>query len=597
MAADEVAGWLADPRPYNKGKHRGAWAGAIEDLIDSLSRLGPHAQKALADELAATRAALAGFPGQADSPDRAPAQTAVETLRRRWNDPLVWEAAWRDLLDACRDDGTSYDVLAARRDLLWRLAAFTQRPPLDLSERLSSVLDRSPCAVPQARLRLGESTAAMPGAETEPDAHPEVSEEELLELCRRLLLQPPTSGRHVVWLAFVNAASPRVVERTGALTLYDGNCLRERLREHAATPQADIPEELLNPRNPISIGYRFVPEGDDVVLIRADLGEGTFGDAVQTARERVHALVGLARFRTADHAWQPLHGYLHALDGRVVRVERFRPAEPSRRRPRESPVGHTLTSLTATLWDKLARANADLAHTAAAVHWWEQAQLQPSPAALVLNVRVLEVTATRVAIPDWISYLDTYLQSGWIRAVMYDTLFQTVNAALADAEHAVVDHHGELRALVQTFHAPQATSIAGFDAVAALAALPRLQEIYPLHTRTGRRLLHLSSRLQSPATLAAWSEELSERWKRARNRLRRSRNAIAHGGPVIGQVIASLDDMSRYLAAWSLSLLLDGTDTGQALVQPHQSFCEDADRWRQGLPSASDVGTALFPDA
>ncbi|MEU8365329.1 hypothetical protein AB0C27_55875 [Nonomuraea sp. NPDC048882] len=195
VAADEVAGWLADPRPYNTGKHRAAWAGAIDDLIDSLSRLGPHAQKALADELAATRAALAGFPGQADRPDRAPAQTAVETLRRRWNDPLVWEAAWRDLLDACRDDGTSYDVLAARRDLLWRLAASTQRPPLDLSERLSSVLDRSPCAVPQARLRLGESTAALPGAETEPDAHPEVSEEELLELCRRLLLQPPTGRK------------------------------------------------------------------------------------------------------------------------------------------------------------------------------------------------------------------------------------------------------------------------------------------------------------------------------------------------------------------------------------------------------------------
>jgi hypothetical protein len=58
-----------------------------------------------------------------------------------------------------------------------------------------------------------------------------------------------------------------------------------------------------------------VPEGDDVVVVRVDLDDGGLGDAVHVARERVHTLVGLARFRTGSDTWQPLNGCLQGFFG------------------------------------------------------------------------------------------------------------------------------------------------------------------------------------------------------------------------------------------------------------------------------------------
>ncbi|MFF5113673.1 hypothetical protein [Streptosporangium sp. NPDC000509] len=44
-----------------------------------------------------------------------------------------------------------------------------------------------------------------------------------------------------------------------------------------------------------------------------------------------------------------------------------------------------------------------------------------------------------------------------------------------------------------------------------------------------------------PAALAGWADGVAARWEVAQARLRRSRNAVAHGGPVTSDITATLD--------------------------------------------------------
>ncbi|MGP4102226.1 hypothetical protein [Nonomuraea sp. KM90] len=61
--------------PTTRASTRAPGAGAIDDLVEGLSRLGPQVRAALRDELAARQAAL---PGQADRPDRPQRMRPIE---------------------------------------------------------------------------------------------------------------------------------------------------------------------------------------------------------------------------------------------------------------------------------------------------------------------------------------------------------------------------------------------------------------------------------------------------------------------------------------------------------------------------------------
>ncbi|MGI5292676.1 hypothetical protein ACQEVF_56525 [Nonomuraea polychroma] len=213
VAAEEVAGWLGDRRPYVKQHHRRAWTETVKDFTAAVPRLGPRVHAALQPQLADVETTFAGFPGSSDAPDRQPRQDALAALQRRWADPVVLAAAWQDLVDACQDEATAYDVIVARRDMFWRLAQFTGRHAHAMSVELCSLLDRSPGDIMRARVKLGDIEAAPDGEQGECDQVPDLSEVDVLNLCRRLLLQPPGTANHVVWLAFVNATSPHIVEK------------------------------------------------------------------------------------------------------------------------------------------------------------------------------------------------------------------------------------------------------------------------------------------------------------------------------------------------------------------------------------------------
>lgn len=100
----------------------------------------------------------------------------------------------------------------------------------------------------------------------------DLSEEDILELCRRLLLRVPAPAHHVIWLAFADAAAPLTMKEIGPVTVFDGPWLRARLEDGFPRLMQPLPPELSHPDSDVS--HRHVPEGDDVVLARIDLGEG-----------------------------------------------------------------------------------------------------------------------------------------------------------------------------------------------------------------------------------------------------------------------------------------------------------------------------------
>jgi hypothetical protein len=106
----------------------------------------------------------------------------------------------------------------------------------------------------------------------------------------------------------------------------------------------------------------------------------------------------------------------------------------------------------------------------------------------------------------------------------------------------------------------------------ALAALPELASIYPVHDQLGRRVHTLARRLSTPAQLEVWFNELHPRWTRALERLRRARNAVAHGGPVTPSLVDTVHRFGRNLAGSTLSTTLEGLLDGRGSLLLTRTF-------------------------
>jgi hypothetical protein len=127
----------------------------------------------------------------------------------------------------------------------------------------------------------------------------------------------------------------------------------------------------------------------------------------------------------------------------------------------------------------------------------------------------------------------------------------------------------------------------------AVAALPTLAAIYPVHSRTGRRIHTLVGQLSSTAALDAWCGALDDRWTRALERLRRTRNALAHAGPLVPASADTVHTYVRCLAGTAVAWTLEGLLNGRSPKAAHNGFRGSACAWRAGVPNATSVHEAL----
>jgi hypothetical protein len=86
-------------------------------------------------------------------------QVALARLSALWPTAEVREAAWDDLIEACRDITVSYGTLAIRRDIFWQLMEAADHDVDWMSNLLPGVLGDAAFYIAQARFWLGDTTA------------------------------------------------------------------------------------------------------------------------------------------------------------------------------------------------------------------------------------------------------------------------------------------------------------------------------------------------------------------------------------------------------------------------------------------------------
>jgi hypothetical protein len=591
-AATDLDAWLRDPRPYEGRFHRQGWESAADDLDTAAGLIGPRLHAALGRDLTSALSATAGLPGSDPTPTRPAAQTTLAALRARWTDPAVLEAAWSDIADACRDHRTPDATVAARRDLFWQLVRAADRNAKELGRLLAGVLDDYALVVEMARVRLGDLPNPGPGAWPRHDQPAGLGEPERIGLCQRLLAMLPMPAHHVVWVAFDRASLDGTTQTVGPISFYDGAWVRATL-EHNGLGRSQLPAELTSPDSPLRSPD--LPKGDRIVLARVDLSTGVFPDAPRVAAEQAQAVVTVASVRAGDRYWRPLDGYIHTTDGRITGWSSFGlPFQRADVAPDLDRTADELSALAATLGPQLPVADPALTETIDALGWWQSATDQPPLAAIVLDVRVLELVAARVTNGAWYDYLDSYHRDDWIRSRIISTLHSVVFAAMRGYHVVPSSEHPQLAGLEATLFEPIPGGRHLFHADRALAAFPTLSRIWPVHDHLGRQLRSLATDLSSPAALEAWCQALGDRWTRARARLQRVRNALAHGGPLT-PAADTVHRLAHQRAGKALSFTLEALLDGRGAVKAHEDARSHMTAWRNGVAGAPSVHDALFP--
>lgn len=230
-----------------------------------------------------------------------------------------------------------------------------------------------------------------------------------------------------------------------------------------------------------------------------------------------------------------------------------------------------------------------------AVRAWQRTSRDEPLCSIILDVRILELIASRVTHGSWYGFLDDYLSSAWVR----HKIFNMVHATAYEAAYTHIDELSlsqkqerrelQLKVFRSTGYGHQ------IDLANPYEALPQLVGLFPSDSGPYRRLHHVVDALSSAASIMALRDELHEQWGLIRERLQRLRNALAHGGPVDLEGAKTVHGFVRLLAAWSISRSLEGVLNGNGIVVEHAEHRDEANAWFEAVPSASDAKSALFP--
>ncbi|MEV6995654.1 hypothetical protein AB0N87_42115 [Streptomyces sp. NPDC093228] len=204
--------------PYT-GRQRQPWEATIADLTHAACRLGPAVRQQLEPRLSELLAALS-TPPNASAADRiARAVRLAEELLLQTDGGQLLPAAWQDLLGSVRGN-VGIDALDGRRELLHVLLQRSQHAAERLCRQLSGVMRDDAVSVQWAQVRLGDLDVITPVSDIAGSAAG-WSAQARADLCKRLVATQPLTAHHVVWHAFRRAATSKMVEEYGPVTLYD----------------------------------------------------------------------------------------------------------------------------------------------------------------------------------------------------------------------------------------------------------------------------------------------------------------------------------------------------------------------------------------
>ena len=176
---------------------------------------------------------------------------------------------------------------------------------------------------------------------------------------------------------------------------------------------------------------------------------------------------------------------------------------------------------------------------------------------------------------------------------MIERLHGVIDACLSRAQviasQAERDYLRELSRRITTYQ-PGGYAL---DLREGFNALSNLVRIFDPHDNIGRRVQDAVSRF-TLAALPAWLADLESEWELTLERLRRVRNALAHGGPVDDESAETVRVFVEQLARLSLAVALQGLLEAKTVAVANQERKQWIDRWKAALPVAANVPDALF---
>ncbi len=599
-AIDEALMWLNDPRVYDP-QHKGSWRSCLEDLRESLSRLGHHLGVVASSSLTATFTAIKDLPGkQPTNAQRQNATNALTRLKAEFVSSAGLQAAWADLIDVSRDPSSSIDTITFRWQILSELVEASARNADETFRAVHGILRDDALAVLEAQVVLGDRDAPPMADWPLPLAAANLTEDERVQLAARLLTVVPTPRHHVIWLAFDRARIPSMILHTGqSISFYDCEWVRGNL-EQGGPHLDDLPEEIRRETHTA----QWLPRDRDVVLARVDLGVISDPDPASVAHDVVRAVVDVAGvkmgFMTRNN-WRPIGGRLHAIDGHMVGWSAFDlPEEDHHPREWRDVIGEGLPQVPIGLFGSLPAGRSTLTDTTRALQWLNEAELVEPMTAIFLQVRVVESAASWVTAGTvkWYDYLDRYFRNVWIK-----------NHILTEIDHSVLDvlmgnwrerpdvepgRQADLEALRPTIVQTGPSLAIRTDTKRAAIAVEDLAAAFKPCSLRGKRIRTLKARLTSVAALADWVDELGRDWELGLRRFQRSRNSVGHSGPITEATARSIRGFSHQLACWSLAHVTETLLAGRDLKTDHQQMADKAQQWADEIPKHSTVIEALF---
>jgi len=589
VAIAEVEAWLeAGPNGAQSSLDRHSFAA---DVTYALSQLGPLVRARTPSAADLTQAVQAS--ASCSLPDRGSVRSSLAALQDELREPDTAVAAFDDLLDAVRDLANSHLLVTARLTVLTEVLEISDRASAEICRILGGVLDDQALEISIAHHNL-DGTPISNAAR--PDEFAGLAEDDRLELSHRYLLRPAQEDHHVVWFAYDDArVAVQEVWRlpVGMVEFFDGPTLLEKLNNpDATTGDQSLPAELLTPIGPAGRDIDLWPSPDHQhwVAARVDLGTSAYSNPIQVGRDQADAVVAVAALKAGKSTWTPLAGVLHVVGGIHRGSEQFHTPDEIQHRVRvdndrtaaefpeiaDAMVNH-LPIVDPALQRLLREISALNASTMS-----DGFDLFPREVAVVETVTRLNQQSPS----NWPEFLKLNLPAWQARAQIIDEIYGAVWQVLNDFYYEDLT----LEAIVES--RPDGLSL--FKQQAALDLVPHLAPGLSNHHMTARRLREVARRIQDLTHLEDWAQELASDCRRKINRAARLRNGLSHAGAAPAQVMATVRLRFNRYARTVAHTALESVVAGRPVKQAFDDYRTGNKRWRQGIPTATDVCDALF---
>ncbi|MFC7876879.1 hypothetical protein [Isoptericola sp. NPDC057391] len=584
----ELRAWIDDPRPYVGRHHKRPWSSLAKDVIHAIDTVGPGLRSKVPD-LGVVRSLLLDPEPGASSQWRADCGHALASVIRELEAPAAAVAAFDDLHAALVDPACSHEAVESLRFNLDAALRCGGRALSTESSRLAGVLSDDALWVESARAAVSGGPVRS-GRRPNEAAH--LPEADRLALCRDLLCLPVALRTQVAWVCFERAhcRTPDWILPIGGVTFFDGPTLSSVLSASAAGEalahlRDRLPAELLDNPQLLQRALDVTAFNDDLedwVWVRVDLGEGPLVAPLQRAHQIAESLIDLAAFHDLGTHWRPMAGGVLVVDGEVLhRLPVHRSIDQSEHG--QFWTSETLNEVAADLAPHVPAITdllLELLTTARTVRL--NAGNDANRAALLVDVQVIELVASMAHASHWSVHLTEQLGPTWAREVLLDELIDAYREPtevwdLRDVpEVAVVDD------LYESIPGERTGRLRlRFDL--ALRRLPAICDALPLHAPGARRLRTLQRRLLTTSSAGQWIDELTRNYDAGVDRLRRCRDAAAHGGPANPDVVASVRGFANSQAARVTSTAIWATVRGENIREAHDRPRAQDTAWRATL--------------